>query len=42
MQPYLYGAEARAVTHKHPYKAAQIREETVPGLPIIRVEVYSR
>lgn len=42
MQPYLYGAEARAITHKHPYTEAEIREETVPGLPIIRAEVYGR
>lgn len=40
MQPYLYGAEARAVTHKPPRTEAEIREETVPGLPIIRAEVY--
>lgn len=38
MQPYLYGAEARAVT----YREREIREETVPRLPIIRAEVYSR
>lgn len=42
MQPYLYSAEARAVTHKHPHTEAEIREETAPGLPIIRAEVYSR
>lgn len=42
MQPYLYGAEARIVTHKHPHTEAEIREETVPGLPIIRAEVYGR
>lgn len=41
MQPYLYGAEAKAVTHKHPHTEAEIRE-TVPGLPIIRAEVYGR
>lgn len=28
MQPYLYGAEARTVTHKHPHTEAEIREET--------------
>lgn len=42
MQPYLYGAEARAITQKHPRTEAEIREETVPGLPIIRAEVYGR
>ena len=42
MQPYLCGAEARTVTHKHPHTEAEIREETVPGLPIIRAEVYGR
>lgn len=40
VQPYLYGAEARPVTHKRPHTEAEIREETVPGLPIIRAEVY--
>ncbi len=40
MQPYLYGAEAREVTRKHPHTEAEIRKETVPGLPIIRAEVY--
>lgn len=42
IQPYLYGAEARAVAHQHPYTDAYIREETVPGLPIIRAKVYGR
>ena len=48
MQPYLNGAEARPVPHKRPHThthththtQAEIREETVPGLPIIRAEVY--
>lgn len=40
--PYLYGAEARAATHKHPRTESQIREETVPALPIIRAEVYGQ
>ncbi len=42
MQPYLCGAEAREVTHKHPHTEAEIRKETVPGLPIISAEVYGR
>lgn len=42
MQPYLHGTEARAITHKHPRTEAEITEETVPGLPIIRAEVYGR
>lgn len=28
------------VTHKHVHTEAEIREETVPGLPIISAEVY--
>lgn len=41
MQPYLYVAGVRVATHRRPHIEAEIREETVSGLPIIRV-VYGR